>query len=281
MILRGSIPASLATSIVVLSSCASKPPVTTSEPQPPSQPTEAVAVSPPPTVTPQETPTPPAPAVATAVLTELFPSVRADITGRLIELDGIVPINCHDPATPDVYLELMVCSPDTREHESLVMTRAKPSHLHAALLAIGLKPGQPGSWKVEAGKLVPLPPTGDPLAITASYRATDGSEVTCPIADWVITAETHQPFVPRDAFAPRWLFAGSVFVTRRGNEVYDADGAGTVIGLTTFGSEVVAWRDTISPEASIDTPDWIADAKKVPPAGTPVIVRIRPVTASP
>lgn len=221
-------------------------------------------------------PTPPPAATPLPAMKKLFPSIRADIASRLIEMDGIVPVNCHDPATPDVYLELIACSPDTREHESLVMTRAKPSHLHAALLAIGLSPGEPGSWKVEGGKLVAIPPRGDPLSITVAYRAADGKEIECPIADWVVTAETHKPFLPRDPAAPRWLFAGSVFVTRQGNEVYDADGAGTVIGLTTFGSEVVAWRDTISPEAAIDTPDWIADATKVPAAGTPVVVRLRP-----
>jgi hypothetical protein len=211
-----------------------------------------------------------------AGLRELFPSIRADVAGGLIEFDGIVPINCHDAATPDVYLELIACTPDTREHESLVVTRARPSHLHAALLAIGVKPGEPGSWKVENKKLIALPPRGDALDVRVAYQIADGSEIERPICEWVIAAGTHSAFQPRDASAPRWLFAGSLFVKRRGGEVYDADGSGTVIGLTTFGSEVVAWPDTISPEAEIDEPEWIADPKKVPAAGTAVIVRIRP-----
>ena len=89
-------------------------------------------------------------------------------------------------------------------------------------------------------------------------------------------AETGAPFVPREGTEPRWVFAGSVIATRQGREVYDADGAGTLIGLCTFGSEVIAWHDTFSPEAAVDEPVWIADPKKVPAPGTAVVVRIRP-----
>ena len=251
-----------------------------SEPEP--RATNAVTVNPP--AAPESAraePTPPAPHIPAGVvpesaLREFFPFIRADVAGRLIEVDGVVPIDCHDPNTPDVYLELVACSPDTREHESLVMTRAKASHLHAALLAIGLTPGEPGSWRVESRKLVAVPPRGDPLEVRIAYRDAEGHEIECPIAEWVVSAETHKPFLASDPAAPSWVFAGSVIVKRQGVEVYDADGSGTVIGLTTFGSEVIAWRDTISPEAAVDAPEWIADVRKVPAAGTPVIVRIRP-----
>jgi hypothetical protein len=48
-----------------------------------------------------------------------------------------------------------------------------------------------------------------------------------------------------------------------------------VIGLTTFGSEMIAWRQVLSPESSISPPTWIADVKTVPKAGTAVVVRVR------
>ena len=63
---------------------------------------------------------------------------------------------------------------------------------------------------------------------------------------------------------------------RQGRERYEAQGAGTLIGLTTFGTETIAWREVISPEASIQEPEWIADKAVVPAMGTPVTVRIRP-----
>ncbi len=222
--------------------------------------------------------TPASPSSPAPDLRELFPLVRADITARLVEFDGIVPINCHDPVTPNVYLELVACTPDTREHESLVMTRARPSHVHAALLAIGLQPGVPGWWKYENKKLIPIPPRGDGLDVRIAYRDASGKEIECPVTDWIVNANGGAPFGPRDGDTsrPGWVFSGSVMAVRRGREVYDADGAGTFIGLCTFGSEVIAWRDTISPEAAIEEPVWIADVKKVPAAGTPVLGRIRP-----
>jgi len=52
---------------------------------------------------------------------------------------------------------------------------------------------------------------------------------------------------------------------------------GTVIGLATFGSEVIAPVEAVSPEAAVDEPVWIADRAEVPPIGTPVTVVIEPV----
>lgn len=241
-----------------------------------------------PPVGPRQPPPPPAsaapatpPTAAPAAgLHELFPFIRADLAAHLIELDGTVPINCHDPATPDVFLEATVCAPDTKEYESLVMTRAKPSHLHAALLAIGCKPGAPGSWKFEDKKLIPIPPRGDPLDITIAYRDSAGTTIECPITEWVKMADTGGAFAPKTP-GPRWRFAGSVMATRQGQQVYDADGTGLLIGLTTFGSEVISWADTLSPESSVQDPDWIANPAKVPAFGTPVIVRIRPADSEP
>jgi hypothetical protein len=206
---------------------------------------------------------------------ELFPHVRADVAAKIIEIDGTVPIDCHNAETPQVFLEVTVCTPDTKEHETLVVTKARPSHVHAALLALGLKPDKPGSWKWEDKKLIPIPPSGDPLEVTIAYTDKSGKEIEAPASDWVKMAESGGAFLPRNA-GPKWVFAGSVFAKRDGEERYDADGSGVLIGLTTFGSEVVAWADTLSPESSIQDPDWIADPAKVPAAGTKVVVRIKP-----
>lgn len=206
---------------------------------------------------------------------EMFPFIRVDVRARLIELDGIVPIDAHDPATPDVYLELVACTPDTREHESLVMMRARPSNVHAALLAIGLEPGSPGSWAVMGGQLVKTPPTGPPLEITIAYRDDAGREVEAAAWDWIVSAKTGDRILPAGSPTP-FRFAGSTMAVRQGREGYDADGTGTLIGLTTFGMETIAWREVISPEAALEEPEWLADRSRVPKFGTPVVVRIRP-----
>src|SRR5690349_20503716 len=39
-------------------------------------------------------------------LKELFPHVRFDKSARIVEIDGKVPIDCHNPKTPRVYLDV-------------------------------------------------------------------------------------------------------------------------------------------------------------------------------
>jgi hypothetical protein len=205
---------------------------------------------------------------------EPFPGVRVDKESRAVEFDGFVPIDAHSDETPHVYLELFVCSPDTREHESLVVTSVRPSHIHAALLLVGLQPGKPGSWTVNGDEPVYIAPEGDRVTVEFAWKDKDGVARVDPAASWVRHVETGEAF-PTDAF----VFAGSRFVTRAGAEVYDADGAGTIIGLATFGSELIAWPRVISHESAVETPVWIADRAHAPPSGTAVTVRIRPVDA--
>jgi hypothetical protein len=213
-------------------------------------------------------------------LRQLFPHVRADLQARLVEFDGTVPIDCHDPQTPVVYLEVTVCTPDTKEHESLVVTPAKPSHVHAALLAAGYQPGKPGSWTWDGQMLSSVPPSGDSLAVSIAYRdaaggAGGGRDVEVPATSWIRNAAASgQKFGASPG--SRFVFAGSAMVTRQGREVYNSNGSGLLIGLTTFGSETIAWSEVISHEADIMAPEWIADASVVPRFGTPVVVRIRP-----
>jgi hypothetical protein len=214
------------------------------------------------------TPTPP------ADLRQVFDHVRISRSHRFVEFDGIVPLDAHDEQTPDVYLELLACTPDTREHESLVMTRAKPSHLHAALLLIGLEPGTPGTWKRVGTSFEPVPPTGSPVTVTITYTAPNNTTSTAAATDWIIDQRTGTALAGAD-----WIFAGSRIVEYRGQAFYDADGTGTVVGLTTFGSEVVSWGDVFSHQAAIQEPSWIANDSLVPAQGTPVVVRITAIDA--
>lgn len=206
---------------------------------------------------------------------EVFPHVRVDQAARVVEIDGIVPIDAHNKETPKVYLEVTVCTRDSKEYESLVMTDARPSQVHAALLLLGLAPGKPGSVVFDGKSLVRTPPTGDGLEVTFIYKDAAGGEVRAPAWDWIVSAASGARFRP-PGDGPAWVFAGSRSVTRNGKDWYDADGSGTLIGLTTFGGETIAWTAVFSPESAVDEPEWIADAAKVPPFGTPVVVRITP-----
>ena len=72
-------------------------------------------------------------------LREMFPGVRADVRQRAVEFDARTsPLLVADPQAPNFYIETIVCLPDTREHESLLVV--EPSHLHAALSRQALRP---------------------------------------------------------------------------------------------------------------------------------------------
>lgn len=240
---------------------------------------------PPPTVAPQTAPAgparpapPSAPSGEAAARTaldrlrtgrEVFPHVRIDPERRLVEIDGSVPIDAHDPETPEVFLELIACLPDSREHESLVVTRAKASHVHAALLAIGAEPGRPGGFVPVEGGFRPLAPEGHPVDVRIGYLGPDGEPAEDPAAAWIVNVETGEPMGEA-----AWVFAGSRIVARRGESFYDADGAGNLVGLTTFGNEVVGFAEVVSPDSSVDEPRWIARTDRVPEVGAPVVLRL-------
>lgn len=196
-------------------------------------------------------------------LIEFLPGVRIDRTARVVEFDGVVAVDAYHPETPDVYLELIVCSPDTREHESLVVTEASPSLIHAALLAVGVEPGAPGGFVESADGIERVEPLGDRVRvelITSGGTALSGS--------WIRTRDGGR--IEPLAF----VFAGSRESDRGGAIRYDADGTGVVIGLATFGSEVIAPARVISPESAIDEPTLLARRGVIPERGTPVTVRV-------
>ncbi len=208
-----------------------------------------------------------------------FPHVRVDVSGRIVEFDGEVPIDPHDRETPLVYLEVAVCSRNSREYEALVVTDALPSHVHAALLLMGIEPGKPGGWRraTGEGRATPTAPTGPPLDVTLIYTARDGVRRAVDPAAWIIDVRTRRSLRDRAGLpdAP-WIFAGSTFAPRPDGpgEYYKADIEGTLIGLATFGTETIAWPGVFSPEASVQAPEWIADDAQVPPVGTKVTVRV-------
>jgi hypothetical protein len=240
---------------------------------PPAPPSPAPAPAPaPPESDGQNAPAKAAPADA---LVEVFPHIRINRAQRLVEFDGFVPIDAHHPDSPLVFLEVVACTRGTKEHEALVVTDAKPSEVHAALLLIGLEPGAPGSFRWDNDTLVPIPAAGDPVTVSIAYRDEEGVQVESNAAAWIKHAETGKTIGEAGAAAPRWVIAGSAFVTKGGREMYDADGAGTLIGLATFGSETVAFTQMITPEASLQEPVWVAAGGAVPRFDTPVIVRLR------
>ncbi len=219
-------------------------------------------------------------------LREVFPHIRIDPDAKIVEFDAAVAWDVHDPQTPMTFLELAVCTPNTKEYESLLVTQARPSNVHAALLLLGLEPGKPGTYVWKDDKVQPVDPTGPPLDVRFILGRGSADEREIDPRTWVVNADDpKQTFGADWQAAPGrgngWVFAGSRIVRRdvgRGEQdFYLADGDdGSLVGLMTFGSETIAWRRTISPDSEITAPEWIANVAAMPPVGTPVIVRITP-----
>ena len=210
----------------------------------------------------------PEPVVEPAPLAELLPGLR--VAENIVEFDATIAVDAHHPDTPDVYLEMFITAPDSREHESLLLAKLKPSALHAALLAAGFESGAPFS-RSEKGE--PIKAHGQALQILVATFDNPNEEVFVPLTDWVMHIEDETGIADHE----RWegfVFAGSMF-TRRG---YEADGAGTIASLTTFSNEVIAPVWTISHQAEVDEPVWIVNRDLFPQQGDRVIVRIVPVS---
>lgn len=210
-----------------------------------------------------------------ALMAEM-PHVRVDREARVVEFDGFVPIDAHIEDAPNLYLEVMVCTPDVRAHESLVASKASPSHVHAALLLIGLTPGKPGAWKWDGEKVERIPPEGLPVDVRFVWTDESNQLRDDLASDWIISRVAGTRLtetIPEGQ--PRWVFAGSKMVSRSGREWYAAEAEGTIVGLHTFTTETIAWRGVLSPSAGVEDPEWIADSERVPKQGTSVVVRIK------
>jgi hypothetical protein len=211
-------------------------------------------------------------------LVEVFPGVWVDRQRGVVEVDGRVATDVHDPETPEVWLEVLVCTPDTREHEALVVIDAKAEHVQAGLLLAGFVAGEPGRWEERRGRLEVTPPgdqrggvvgvepTGDRVEVVF---VVDGREVD-PVS-WMVLAGGGDP----DRL--EWVFAGSKFRVFRGREVYLAGVEGTVVGLTTFGSEIVGLLAMHHPDSAVEEPGFLAKVEAVPGYGEKVVVRLRRV----
>ncbi len=195
---------------------------------------------------------------------ELLPGVWVE--NGTVGIDAVVAMSCHHPETPDVYLEMLITGPDTREHESLLVSTVKPANLHAGLLAAGFEVGQPASFV--NGQRVSA--TGDGVIVEVRVY---GSEEWVALVGWVTHVDAKSALI-EDAGWAGLVFAGSVWTD---DNVYKADREGSLVSLTPWGHEVVSPAWALSPDASVDEPVWIADRDLVPEIGTKVRVRFSKV----
>jgi hypothetical protein len=172
------------------------------------------------------------------------------------------------------WLEQIVCGRGTREHESLVVTDVMPSRIHAALLLIAAEPGAPGRWTFDDQKLKLVAPQGTPIQVLVRRQSAD-QLVEHPINDWICD-ESGEATFPDAA----WVFGGSAIVRDGDVERYVADVTGSIVGLVTFGDELLGRPEVLSDQVAIQPPEWQACADRLPPVGASVSVILRPAPAS-
>lgn len=176
------------------------------------------------------------------------PGIRIDWKKRLVEVDAEVVLRKGS-------LELLVCSPQTREHESILRIHAKPLHVYQAMGLIGLTPGSPMKFDDRSKQW--HRPTGDSLMLSVRYPAKGGtSEV--PVERWLRDVEHKQIPRPID-----WVFAGSRTLE---NGKFGADLDGTVVCVVDFDTALIAVSDL----HTADNEDlWLeANTEVIPPVGT-------------
>jgi len=186
---------------------------------------------------------------------EFVPGVRIDWTAKTVLVDAKVVLK-KGP------LELVACSPKTREHESILVAPARPMYIFQAMGLIGLSPGKPLSYDERNNKW--LPPSGDAVDILVRCQEA-GHERPVPIAEWLEVVETKEP--PADV---EWVFSGSLNLP---DGRFAADVEGTLICVVDFEAALIAIR-------ALHTADnemlWLrARTEAIPPVGTACTLLIR------
>ncbi len=207
-----------------------------------------------------------------------LPHVQVNQQERYIDLQATVVLREGD------WLELLACSPNSREHEAILTLKVKPSHLHLALLMLGLEPGKPMSWEHPQTNPSPqttsdikrqvapqiIPPQGPKIAVTLILPSKNNTAMEIPANRWILDATTQQPMLDNI-----WLFTGSSFVNWNGQRVYRADVNGTLLSLVNFGDDVLARPTELTSQN--DNARWQPNTPQIPPVGTAITVRLRPM----
>jgi biopolymer transport protein ExbD len=193
--------------------------------------------------------------------------VTLDRAKRTIVIDAEVCFS-PDSSGKTLPLELFLCKEGTKDYEAVLNTKAQPSDVHAALLALGLTPGKPA--RVSHAETQPatfLPPDGPRLAVTLRWKGADGNMREAPAGQWL-----RNPAKKDAAPVKDWVFVGSEVLP---GGRYWADQDGDIISLANFASAVI--DVPIESKADWSRLEFAANEKTVPLKQTPVEVVIHPL----
>lgn len=161
-------------------------------------------------------------------------------------------------------LEFFLCMSGTAEHEAVLRSPVRPSHLHLGLLMLGLQPGEPVHFSKAADKW--LPPHGPPLQIFCEWTGKDGKTVRVPAYRMMRNVKTKKPMPPMT-----WIFAGSRIME---DGKYAADTTGYLVSVVNFDLTVIDIPELAS--NANETLEWEYNPDVVPEKGTRVWMVIEP-----
>lgn len=187
-----------------------------------------------------------------------FPGVVIDRNARQIRVD------CQALGV-EAPLEFFCVSNGGPEHESVLRTPAKPSHIHAGLLMLGQEPGSPMTYSETTRKWIA--PWGAPIRVSVEFTNPAGERMVLPATRLMRHVRTHEPVA-----AMSWIFAGS---RQREDGAYLADLTGYVVSLVNFEHTLIDVPSLAS--AANDTLEWETNPDAGPLRGQAVTMILEPV----
>lgn len=170
-------------------------------------------------------------------------------------------------------LEVFLTKKGTKEHEAILRTAIDAKLLHAALEAVGAKPGKPATF-VNA-KFEPdfKPATGDKIKVLVHYKK-DGKLHTHPAQEWIWNSKK------KEALKVDWVFAGSQLLKDADNpkvEPFYGANSGEVISISNFPYSMLDLPVEISKDDA--TLNYEVKTDKMPPLFTKVWLILEPAPA--
>jgi hypothetical protein len=162
-------------------------------------------------------------------------------------------------------LEMFACPQQSKEYESIVAVAPRDmAAVHAALLALGAKPGHPARFNEKF-----IPADGTQIDVEVRWKDKEGKKHESPAQDWVRNMKTGK------ALEYSWVFAGSgFFVDPDSKEQRYLANDGDFICVVNFSDSML--------DLSIESPKAWSEhvfepfTQRIPPKGTEVELVLTP-----
>jgi hypothetical protein len=203
----------------------------------------------------------PAQAAHAGQATSKLPHIQVDVAARQVRVE------C-EAIELDAPLEFVCVARGGNEHEAMLRTDARPSHVHLALLMLGLEPGTPLRYMDAAQRWVP--PSGPPLMVSLEFER-EGKQVRVPVSRVLRHVVNEDDPRPQNSIK-NWVFTGSQIQEGGG---YAADVTGYIVSLVNF--ELTPIDIGALASSSNELLEWERDPATAPLPGSKVTMILEPV----